>query len=571
MGRRTLESEGRKLNLFKVFVAIIALVIIISLIYISVKGIIGLFSSENKETNKDSENLISQEEAVEEKNKTIEEILAEFGGEVKSQVKEDTYFVSKDGIDYTVYLDGEITEGNIIPWDGKEAKPAIDEAGNINVYSAAELAWIANQVISGEKNFSGVTITLRKNIDLGAREKTDGSWEGPEWKSIIGFLDEIPEKKNTNTVSDSEMEVYDNTTMDVTNENLKRFDGVFNANGCSIRGMKIENDKRYQGLFGYVSGMVSNLTIKNSYINGKDGVGAIAGLSSGRIVNCIVENTDINGENKIGGLVGIAMTDALIENSSTYETCNVKGIENTGGLVGYTNNNASIKNSTNGANITGKDYVGGITGISFYGTSIQNCLNFSSKIEGEQYVGGLVGYSAAQIEKSSNQILTSNTGKVIGKNYVGGIVGLNYEMGDINECFNNGEIIVLEDNCGGIVGLNGSNVSNCYNKGKIDCTQASGLKIGGICGQNISESFINNSYNIGEINNTNYAGGLIGADFGTISNSYCLDTSLNKQTADTEYNKTSEELKNNILQELGESFETDSENINSGFPILKWQ
>ena len=72
---------------------------------------------------------------------------------------------------------------------------AIDEAGNINIYSAAELAWVANQVINGEKNFSGVTITLRKNIDLGARQKDDGTWEGPDWKPIIGFLDEIPEKK----------------------------------------------------------------------------------------------------------------------------------------------------------------------------------------------------------------------------------------------------------------------------------------------------------------------------------------------------------------------------------------
>lgn len=571
MGRRTLESEGRKLNLFKVFIAIIALVIIISLIYFSIKGIIGLFASEDNEISKDNVDLISQNEVIEEKNKTIEEILNEFGGEVKTQIKEDTYFVSKDGVDYTVYLDGEITEGIIIPWDGKDAKPAIDEAGNINVYSAAELAWIANQVILGEKNFSGVTITLRKNIDLGAREKEDGSWEGPEWKAIIGFLDEMPNKSNTNTESNTETKALDDTTMDVTNENLKRFDGVFNANGCSIRGMKIESNKRYQGLFGYVSGTVSNLTIKHSYINGKDGVGAIAGLSSGRIINCIVEDTNIIGEKKIGGIVGVAMTEALIENCSTYENCNVEGNENIGGLIGYTNNNVSIKNSTNGATVEGENYVGGITGISFYGTSIQNCLNYSSQIEGEQYVGGLVGYSAAQIEKSSNQITTSNTGKVVGKNYVGGIVGLNYEMGDINECFNNGEVIVLEDNCGGIVGLNGSNVSNCYNKGKIDCTQASGLKIGGVCGQNISESFINNSYNIGKINNTNYAGGLIGADFGTITNSYCLETSLNKQTTDIEYNKTSEELKNIILQELGESFKVDSENINSGFPILKWQ
>lgn len=565
-----METGEKKLNLFKVFGVLIAAIVLIVLIYFSARGIRNLINSnENNEEISDSEVVNDEEIALNESTKTIEEILAEFGGEVKTQVKDDTYYVTKDGADYTVYLDGEITDGSIVPWDGSEAKPAIDEAGNINIYSAAELAWVANQVINGEKNFSGVTITLRKNIDLGARQKDDGTWEGPDWKPIIGFLDEIPEKKNTNTVANSETVADENT--DITNENLKRFDGVFNANGCSIRGMKIDTDKRYQGLFGYLSGTVSNLTIKYSNIKAGEATGIIAGLNSGRIINCIVENTNISGTEKVGGLVGVAMTESLLENSSVYETCKVNGENNIGGLIGYTNNNVSIKSCSNGAIVEGKDYVGGITGISFYGTSIQNSLNFSSSIKGENYVGGLVGYSAAQIEKSHNQILTENTGKIIGKNYVGGIVGLNYIMGDINECFNNGELVVSEDNCGGIVGLNNSNISNCYNKGKIDCGQASGLRIGGVCGQNLSESFINTSYNIGKINNSNYAGGLVGADFGTISNSFCLDTCLENQTGETEYKKTEEEIKNSVIQELGSYFKQDSENINSGYPILNWQ
>ncbi len=568
MGRRSLEPDGRKLNWFKVFSVLFAVVLIIILVYFSINGIKNIISNTEKESAESNELDVSQNIDIEEKEKTIEEILQEFGGEIKKQVKNDTYYISKDGADYTVYLDGEISEGKIIPWDGKDAKPAIDEVGNINVYSAAELAWIANQVISGEKNFSGVTITLRKNIDLGARKLEDGSWEGPEWNAIIGFLDELPEKKNTNAVAQSEV-VDEN--IDVTNENLKRFAGAFNGNGCSIRGMKISSEKRYQGLFGYLSGVVSNLTIKNSYINAKGSVGAIAGLNDGKIINCIVDNVEVSGTEKVGGAIGIAMTDSQLENIAIYESCKINGKNNVGGVVGYTNNNVSITGCSNGAIVKGIDYVGGITGISFYGTNIQNSFNFSSIIEGENYVGGLVGYSAAQIEKSHNQILTDNTNMVKGKNYVGGIVGLNYEMGDINECFNNGTIVVLEDNCGGIVGLNSSNISNCYNIGKIECTQATGLKIGGVCGQNLSECIISNSYNAGEVNNTNYAGGLIGADFGTINNSFCLDTSLKTKTSDIEYNKTMEELKNNCLQELGESFKVDSDNINSGFPILKWQ
>lgn len=571
MGKRSLESNGRKLNWFKVFFVLIAAIFITFLIYFSIKGIKNLNfnnneENDNKENNNENIEEISQDINVNEK--TIEQILQEFGGEVVKQVKTDTYYISKDGKDYTVYLDGEITEGKIIPWDGSEAKPAVDEAGNINIYSAAELAWIANQVITGEKNFSGVTITLRKNIDLGARKLDDGTVDGPEWKAIIGFLDEIPEKKNTNTVSQTEVA---DENVDVTNENLKRFVGAFNGNNCSIRGMKISSEKRYQGLFGYLSGVVSNLTIKYSYINGKDTVGAFAGLNDGKIINCSTDNVEVTGVEKVGGAVGMAMTDSQLENVSIYESCVVEGTNNVGGIIGYTNNNVSIKGCSNGAKVKGNDYVGGITGISFFGTTIQSSFNFSSLIDGNNYVGGLVGYSSAQIEKSNNQLLTENTNTIKGNNYVGGIVGLNYEMGDINECFNNGTIIVAEDNCGGIVGLNSSSISNCYNKGKIECDQVTGLKIGGVCGQNLSESFINNSYNIGTINNSNYAGGLIGADFGTINNSFCLDTSLKTKNSDTEYNKTIDELKNNSVQELGESFEVDLNNINSGFPILNWQ
>lgn len=566
MGKRTIEIEGKKINWLKVVITILVLIL---LIIAAIKGIESLIKNTDKIEKEANIEIPQEEEVIKESKKTIEEILQDFGGEVKQQVKDDTYYVIKDGKNYTVYLDGEITEDEIIPWDGKEAKPAIDEAGNINIYSAAELAWIANQVISGEKNFSGVTISLRKNIDLGAREKEDGSWEGIDWKPIVGFLDEIPEKKNSN--SQAEDEVVTDENIDIKKENLKRFDGVFDGCGHSIRGMKVDSDKKYQGLFGYLSGTVSNLTIKNSSVKGKEAIGAMVGLNAGRVVNCNVENTLVTGKEKIGGLVGIAMTESIIENSTVRENCKVTGENNIGGLIGYTNNNVSIRNCTNDSIVEGKEYVGGITGISFYGTTIQSCTNYSSKIEGENYVGGLVGYSAAQIEKCNNQMLSENSGKIIGKKYVGGIAGLNYLMGDINESFNNGQIIVLEDNGGGIVGINNSSISNCYNKGIVDCTKASGLRIGGICGQNLLESFINTSYNIGKIKNNTYAGGVVGADFGNVSDSFCLDSCLEKQNADVEYNKTEAEFKSTIIQNLGASFKNDENSINSGYPILNWQ
>ena len=563
MGKRSIDS-GRKLNIKKVLIAILLFVITIVLIVAAVKGIVGFINSDKPEPVE----KVNEESSQAENTKTMDEVAQSFGGNVTEKVKEDTYYVSKDNKDYTIYLDGEVAEDKIIPWNGETAKPAIDEAGNINIYSAAELAWVAEQVCTGEKNFSGVTITLRKNIDLGARKKEDGTWEGTTWNAIIGFLDELPNKEIQNKVEENTQTDLD---ADVKQENLKRFDGIFNGNGCSIRGLKIDTDKRYQGLFGYSSGSITNLTIKKSYIKGGTGTGGIVGLNEGNIISCSIEDTEIISSEKVGGIVGIAMTESVLEDCHVSDTTTIQANNYVGGISGYTNNNVEIKNCQNSAKIKGNEYAGGITGIAFYGTTITECYNNSEKIEGTNYIGGIVGHSAAQLEKCANQTSKENIGTVEGKGYVGGLVGLNYIMGNISYSYNAGKVIVSEDNAGGIVGLNNSTVSSCYNIGEVDCQNATGLKIGGICGQNLSDSFIYTSYNAGKINNTNYAGGLVGADFGEITGSCCLSTCLEKQTADTEYHKTEEEMKSIVLQELGDSFKKDENGINKGFPVLEWQ
>ncbi len=563
MGKRSLDHEGRKLNLVKVFFAIILVILVIFSIVFLIKTIKNTGENidiakeqENRVENKDVNNEINNNsETLEEK---LEKVILNFGGEVKEKVKTDTSFVSKDGEFYTVYADGEIVKGTIIPWEGNEAKPAVDEAGNINIYSAAELAWVANRVISGEKNFNGVTITLRNNIDLGGREKQDGTWEGPLWNPIIGFLE--GESSQLGETAKSELGVDE----DIKNENLKRFAGVFNGNGCWIRGMRIDTQKRYQGLFGYQSGIISALTIKYSNVKAGESSGILVGLNEGKIKNCKIENSSIYSDEKTGGLVGIAMTNSIIEDCEINEFSKVSGKNNIGGLIGYINNNVTIQNLTSKASVKGNDYVGGIAGVSFYGTLLKN-LNIEGNVEGDKYVGGAVGYSQSEIDASINNSL------IIGENYVGGLAGLNHAMGNITNSINKGKIEVLDENVGGIVGINNGTISSCYNIGEIDSTKTDKLTIGGICGQNLSESFINTSYNIGKIKNKNYAGGVVGADFGSISNCFCIENCLEKETKDTDYKCTDEEMKSNIISKLGNDYKNDEENINNGYPILKWQ
>ena len=65
--------------------------------------------------------------------KTIDDYINEFGGTKTSQPKKDMCYVTKDGVEYTIYSDGEIVEGNIEIWDGGVSEPVADEVGNYNI------------------------------------------------------------------------------------------------------------------------------------------------------------------------------------------------------------------------------------------------------------------------------------------------------------------------------------------------------------------------------------------------------------------------------------------------------
>ena len=580
IGRRE-EKRGNKLNIIKIVIVFILLIIIIYSIYTS------LFRRKDSEINVNnqlSEAEVTQDNDVQDNKKTIEDIISDFGGEIEEKVKTDTYYITKDGKSYTAYADGDIVEGKISIWDGTSSEPAIDEAGNYNIYKPQELKWIADKIISGEKNFGGVTITLRDNLDFGARQNEWDEWDGNVWVSMIGFLDELNENnnvtqdvqvENANTTSNENTEqVVENQdqNIEVTEENLKRFAGIFNGNSFWIKGVYVNSDKRYQGLFGYQTGTIQNLTIKNSKIIGGEGTGGIVGLNGGTIVNCHTENVEVycSNKNKIGGISGINMTSSWIENCST-EGSAIYGANYVGGITGYMNNNSAIISSSNSSSVGGTDFIGGIAGITFYGTQIKNCSNLGINVSGTDYVGGLVGYSQSDIENSYSHNKENSEGIIAGTNYVGGLVGLNYLMGNITNSFNYGEIIANNrtehTNFGGIVGLNNATISNCYNTGKITVEGDSNMKIGGICGQNLSDSFIYNSYNIGKIESKN-ASGDVDANFGEISNCFYLNTTV---SSNSDNSKDETQMKSEILAELGDEFKEDTENKNNGYPILGWQ
>lgn len=208
-------------------------------------------------------------------------------------------------------------------------------------------------------------------------------------------------------------------------------------------------------------------------------------------------------------------------------------------------------------------------------------------INGNYYgIGGIVGINTDGIVN-----LCYNTGYIYlseaGFYGVAGIVGKcrsDRGIAKIEECYNNGEVYNLSDmdkgrQTAGIVGNIGgtqyqSEITNCYNTGYIHGIGA----MGGIASWGNGYK-ITNCYNIGKLFSDNGItnSGIICATSTDGNNeninNYWLDTcGANKgspSNVGTE-TKTSEELKQ-LASSLSDKFTNDVNNINNGYPILKWQ
>lgn len=102
---------------------------------------------------------------------------------------------------------------------------------------------------------------------------------------------------------------------------------------------------------------------------------------------------------------------------------------------------------------------------------------------------------------------------VTGNEYVGGLVGENLN-GTVRDCYSNGNV-VGDRHTGGLVGWNWGSVSNSYAAGSVS---GSGYG-GGLVGDN--SGTVSDSYSTGSVTVLSYVGGLLGCNrLGTVSNSY---------------------------------------------------
>lgn len=244
------------------------------------------------------------------------------------------------------------------PWDGTDVDISWyvghESDTEFSISTAAQLAGLAKLVNDGN-NFSGKTIKLAADIDLG----------GNEWTPIGGLA--CP------------------------------FRGTFDGNSFGITGLKVTNNSGngFAGLFGDVQGS----TIKNLTVSGTvtDNAGfSYSGGITGRAQDSVIDNctSNINISDAMGSWIGgIA---AIINGSTVVRNCvntgNLDGVDYSiaGGIVGEINGSGKVQNSYSTGNVNvetiettagdGSTYSEGIVG---HGTAA-NCY----------YLGTVTGKAA---------------------------------------------------------------------------------------------------------------------------------------------------------------------------------
>lgn len=169
-------------------------------------------------------------------------------------------------------------------------------------------------------------------------------------------------------------------------------------------------------------------------------------------------------------------------------------------------------------------------------------------------------------------------------NFVGGIVG-NMKSGTIENCSFSGSVATTHKYAGGIVGATNVSstvtVSGCANNANVEASDSAGGIIGNVPKK--TNTTIINCYNTGTISNAKYIGTIAAyiykAATAKVENCYSINSTAdiyaypqdNGAKSTNCYKDGLKDGKKITAEDLGDAFVEDSDNINGGYPILKWQ
>ncbi len=145
--------------------------------------------------------------------------------------------------------------------------------------------------------------------------------------------------------------------------------------------------------------------------------------------------------------------------------------------------------------------------------------NVDVNMPGSDYVG-LFGYlgTDGQIRNLGVEDVS-----IVGGNLVGGLVGFSY-FASISNCRSTGSVSGTGSDVGGLVGHNYGNISNSYTAGSVSGDSF----VGGLVGSNDYSGTITKCYSTGSISGDSYIGGLVAWNYGIIRECYASRSVISK-------------------------------------------
>lgn len=267
-------------------------------------------------------------------------------------IKVDERFVDQNGNPTKDYI--------VKHWDGT-SKAVAEVNGTYTVTEPAELAWIAEQVNSGENSFEGKAVVLSVDED-----------EVIDLNCLNNYL----------------------WTPIGTAENP--FKGSFDGNGVIIRNMKVVATE-CAGLFGsVVSGEgIKNVILEDAVIESSHYAGAVAGYAYADITGCTVNGLTMN----------------VLPNDTTTRTATYDNGDKAGGIVGYVGEGGyKINgNTVEEATIIAYRDLGGIAGAAYIGECTGNIVK-KSTLKVDQTVNGY-GEEIANLDEVVGRVLGGTVGE----------------------------------------------------------------------------------------------------------------------------------------------------------------
>ena len=451
---------------------------------------------------------------------------------------------------------GDITDGGKRP--GSQYSPYL-------IASIEDLVEFSNSVNEGN-TYEGKYIELAIDLDF----KDSKSYKNAN-STQFGDLNE------DGTVKGIQEELTDEngkgfTPIGIGNEGSQRaFNGNFNGNYHKIKNIYINNSENvYLALFAKAeSATIENLgleggkiinsnsgytshSFKPNYVAGIVGKDEDNGYKKATIKNCFVDLDEIKGLNAKKTIVaGIAINAEEI--NGCYNKTNITANYEAFGISAY---GTKIINSYNIGNITStgvEDETSYSIGIA-HRSYVYNCYNYGAIVNEDGKACGINGFCEWGVSGIQN---SCNLGDITSKGASAYGISIDVCGGDFYNLYNTGTILSDSDSAYGTVGQyteygDGRMRGKIINVGKVLGRRESTANT--VCGK-LSDSY----YLAGQV----YVNGV--------------------QKADDSYAKTQEEI-NTLLRpilevintpiegkNLGNAFVADTNNINNGLPILKWQ